>query len=71
MTLIERGGRARSVHVGSLTGNTAQRVLLANVDRKSVLMTDEFDIYSRVGSVLLATAPSATRTNNTSMALPM
>jgi transposase-like protein len=41
MTLVERGGQARSVHVADLTNETMQRILLANADRKSRLMTDE------------------------------
>ena len=41
MTLVERGGHARSVHVADLTNETMQRILLANADRKSRLMTDE------------------------------
>jgi transposase-like protein len=41
MTLVERGGRARSVHVSDLTDATMQAILLANADTKSRLMTDE------------------------------
>jgi transposase-like protein len=41
MTLVERGGQARSVHVADLTNETMQRILLANADRNSRLMTDE------------------------------
>ncbi len=41
MTLVERGGGARSVHVDDLTNETMQGILLANADRKSRLMTDE------------------------------
>ncbi|HZT27773.1 MAG TPA: IS1595 family transposase [Pseudolabrys sp.] len=41
MTLVERGGQSRSVHVADLTNETMARVLLANADRKSRLMTDE------------------------------
>ena len=41
MTLVERGGGARSVHVADLTNETIQEILLANADRKSRLMTDE------------------------------
>jgi transposase-like protein len=49
MTLIERGGKARSIHVNALTMNTATRVLRANVDKRSALMTDESLIYRRIG----------------------
>jgi transposase-like protein len=41
MTLVERDGGARSVHVDDLTNATMQRVLLDNADRKSRLITDE------------------------------
>jgi transposase-like protein len=41
MTLVERGGEARSVHAADLTNATMQRVLLENADTKSRLMTDE------------------------------
>lgn len=42
MTLVERGGRARSVHVADLTNRTMQKILLANADTKSRLVTDEW-----------------------------
>ncbi|HEV8464626.1 MAG TPA: IS1595 family transposase [Pseudolabrys sp.] len=41
MTLVERGGQARSVKVADLTNETMQRILLENADRNSRLMTDE------------------------------
>jgi transposase-like protein len=41
MTLVERGGRARSIKVADLTNATMERILLENADRKSRLMTDE------------------------------
>jgi len=41
MTLVERGGQARSVHVADLTNETMKRILLENADTKSRLMTDE------------------------------
>ncbi len=41
MTLVERGGRARSIHVDDLTNETMQRILLSNADTKSRLVTDE------------------------------
>lgn len=48
-TLVERGGHARSHHVRSVSGNTLGPILLANVDRKSVLMTDTHGGYLHVG----------------------
>jgi transposase-like protein len=41
MTLVERGGHARSIKVNDLTNETMQRILLENADTKSRLMTDE------------------------------
>lgn len=49
VSLVERGGRARSVHVGYLTANTVRNVLTRNVLRKSDLMTDEANVYTGVG----------------------
>jgi len=49
MTLVERGGRARSVKVEQLTSDTARAVLVVNASRKSRLHTDEASIYKQVG----------------------
>jgi transposase-like protein len=46
MTLVERGGHARSIKVADLTNETVQRILLENVDRKSRFMTDEGTVPS-------------------------
>lgn len=49
VSLVERGGRARSVHVPYLTANTVRKVLVQNVIRKSGLMTDSANVYGSVG----------------------
>ncbi|MDH3195060.1 MAG: IS1595 family transposase [Hyphomicrobiales bacterium] len=49
VSLVERNGRARSVHVPSLTANTVRKVLVTNTSRKSDLMTDESNVYPAVG----------------------
>ncbi len=50
ISLVERGGRARSVHVPAITAKTARDVLLRNVLRKTTkLVTDESNIYKAVG----------------------
>ncbi|MFN2473846.1 MAG: IS1595 family transposase, partial [Sphingomicrobium sp.] len=49
MTLVERGGKARSFHVASVHGNTLRSVLATNVDRASDLMTDDYRGYWTVG----------------------
>lgn len=41
MTLVERGGKARSFKVADLKNETVQRILLENVARESRLHTDE------------------------------
>ena len=48
-TLVERGGKARSVQVKNVKGATLGPVLLANVDTKSALMTDTHGGYLHVG----------------------
>jgi len=49
VTLVERGGRARSFHVDRVTGKTVQNILFKNADRQSRLMTDEAGVYKRPG----------------------
>jgi transposase-like protein len=50
VTLVEREGRARSIHVRHLTANTVRDVLVKNADRRSHLMTDESNVYRNIGS---------------------
>lgn len=47
MTLVERGGRARSFKVEDFRNETVKRVLLENVSTKSRLMTDEGTVHDR------------------------
>jgi len=49
VSLVERGGRVRSVHVAKVTGETLRAVLVTNADRGSWLMTDEHHGYVSVG----------------------
>jgi len=49
VSLVERDGKARSVHVPSLTANTVRKVLVTNASRQSDLMTDESNVYPAVG----------------------
>lgn len=49
MTLVERDGKARSVKINRLNGKTVREILVKNVDRNSVLMTDEGRWYMPVG----------------------
>lgn len=45
VSLVERGGRARSFHVGKVTKKKIDPIVRDNVDNKSVLMTDEGNTY--------------------------
>lgn len=47
--LVERGGKVRSHHVPDVTGKTLRPIIVAHVDRKSVLMTDDAGQYRNVG----------------------
>jgi transposase-like protein len=49
LSLVERGGRARSVKVETLNSAEISKVLLANVHKDTTLMTDEARHYKRVG----------------------
>jgi transposase-like protein len=47
--LVERGGKARMVHLNDATASTVREVLVRNVDRKSTLYTDSSRLYTRTG----------------------
>src|SRR5258708_5963224 len=47
--LVERGGKARTVHVDRVTSDSVQTVLRQNADKASDLMTDEASWYKRAG----------------------
>ncbi len=49
VTLVERGGRARSVHVANVTAKTLGRVIFTNAHRTSRLMTDGANPYRTIG----------------------
>ena len=49
VALVERDGRARSFHVANVTAATLRPLIVTNVDRASVLMTDESPVYVRMG----------------------
>lgn len=48
-SLVERGGRVRSHHVPKVDAATLRPILVAQVDRKSFLMTDDAGQYRMVG----------------------
>lgn len=48
-SLVERGGRVQSHHVTDVTGKTLRPILMAQVDPKTALMTDEGPGVSMIG----------------------
>ena len=49
MTLVERGGAARSVHLDKVTSREVHSVLVRHAAQESELHTDEAKVYKRVG----------------------
>jgi transposase-like protein len=49
LTLVERGGAARSFHVANVTAKTLRPLVVKSISRKSTLMTDGARFYVRVG----------------------
>jgi transposase-like protein len=49
LTLVERGGKARSFHVETVTKDGILPIVRANLDRESHVMTDEAARYAKLG----------------------
>jgi transposase-like protein len=49
LTLVERGGAARSFHIDSATMGTIIPIVRANVAKDTVVNTDEYSVYGRLG----------------------
>jgi transposase-like protein len=49
LTLVERGGEARSFHVQGVKKDDLVPIVRANIDREAHLMTDEANQYTEVG----------------------
>ena len=49
VSLVERGGEARSFHFANVHGNTIRALVMTNVDRASHLMTDAAHHYAPIG----------------------
>jgi transposase-like protein len=49
LSLVERGGKVRSVKMDTITTEDVAKVVRGNVDRESRLMTDEARYYTEVG----------------------
>lgn len=50
LTVVERGGRARSRRVADVTKDTLRDVIVRNADSASWIMTDESPVYPKIGS---------------------
>jgi transposase-like protein len=48
-SLVERGGRARSLHLANVKGKTLRPIIVQHVNRKSALMTDDAGQYRPIG----------------------
>jgi transposase-like protein len=51
LTLVERGGSARSFHVDGATIAALKPIILANIARETSLMTDEWGAYREIGAM--------------------
>lgn len=49
VALVERDGPARSFHVANVTAKELRGLVVTNINRASVLMTDESPVYTRMG----------------------
>jgi len=49
VSLIERGGDARTFHVARVNGKTLKPILQANIAKEAHLMTDEAGVYMPIG----------------------
>jgi len=49
VTLVERGGRARSFHITHIEHTNIRAALVTNAHRSSVLMTDDARFYNSIG----------------------
>lgn len=54
VSLVERGGRARSFHVKHATKASVREILVKNASRKSKLFTDESKLYTTTGEEFAA-----------------
>ncbi len=56
LTLVERGGTARSFHVDGVTMGTLLPIIRANVDAKTRVMTDDLASYQHLEATSLPTS---------------
>ena len=49
-SMVERGGQVRSMHLANVTEKTLRPILLAHVDDKSVIFTDDAGVYRKLNN---------------------
>jgi transposase-like protein len=49
VSLIERDGRVASFHVANVTAQTVRPIIVKHVNRASALITDESNVYTKLG----------------------
>ena len=49
VTLVERGGKARSIQAENVTARELRRIVFTHADTKSALMTDQANAYRAIG----------------------
>ncbi len=49
VSLIERDGRVASFHVANVTAETVRPIIMTHANRKSALMSDESNVYTKLG----------------------
>ena len=54
MTLVERGGSARSFHIDATTLNEMTRIVRENVHHETIINTDEGVWYNQIGGHFLS-----------------
>jgi transposase-like protein len=54
VTLVERGGRARSFHATNINHTNVRAAIVTNAHRSSVLMTDDASFYKEIGQEFAA-----------------
>ncbi len=54
LSVIERDGWAKSFHVANVTAKSVRPIIVTNVNRASILMTDESTIYPKIGEEFTA-----------------
>ena len=65
LTLVQRGGSARSFHVDGVRREDVLPIIKANITRESHVMTDEASRYAKLGKTSPSTTPLNTAERNT------